>query len=190
MGSGKSTVAGMLARRGAVIVDADAISRAATATHGCAISAVEAAFGSHVLTADRALDRGRMRNLVFSDPVAKAKLEAIIHPLVGQQILQQAEAAEVSGVPCIVFDIPLLVESGRWRKILHRILVIDCTEATQIARVTARNGLDAPAVQRILATQASRRQRLNAADCVLANEGIALDALEREVRQIGALFGL
>jgi dephospho-CoA kinase len=190
IGSGKSTVAGMLARMGAGIVDADAIARAATQTQGCAIAAVEEAFGSHLLTADRALDRARMRNLVFSDPAAKAKLEAIIHPHVGKEIARQAEAAEMLGVTCVVFDIPLLVESGHWRKSLDRILVIDCTEATQIARVTARSGLDAAGVGRILATQARRHQRLSAADWVLFNEGLTMDALEREVQQFCTLFGL
>ena len=190
IGSGKSTVAGILASMGALVVDADAISRATTAPNGDAIEALEAAFGPELITPARALDRERMRALAFSDPAAKARLESIVHPLVRQAIGQQTQEAELAGAHCIVFDIPLLVESQHWRKTLQRILIVDCKEETQIARVTARSGMDAASVKKIMEAQANRTFRLKAADWVLSNEGILLETLEREVRQLGLLFGL
>ncbi|QTN27724.1 dephospho-CoA kinase [Rhodoferax sp. AJA081-3] len=190
IGSGKSTVSGFLEQMGAVVIDADAISRAATAPGGSAMAALEAMFGTALITADGALDRAQMRDLIFSDPSAKARLEAIVHPLVGQAIAQQALEAQISGARCTVFDIPLLVESRHWRTQLDRIMVIDCTEATQVARVKTRNGLSEQEVEKILATQASRTQRLACADCVLFNDGISLDDLRQHVQQIGAQFGL
>lgn len=175
---------------GAVVIDADAISRAATAPGGSAMEALEATFGAALITADGALDRARMRELVYSDPSAKARLEAIVHPLVSQGIAHQALKAQNAGARCTVFDIPLLVESQRWRTKLDRIMVVDCTEATQIARVVARNGLSKHEIDKILAAQASRTQRLACADCVLFNEGISLDDLKHQVQQIGTQFGL
>jgi dephospho-CoA kinase len=190
IGSGKSTVATILAEGGATVIDADAISRATTAAGGAAIPAISAVFGSSMITPDGALDREQMRQRVFSDPQAKKQLEAIIHPLVRQQIAQRAELAEQSGSNCIVYDIPLLVESGHWRDKLDKILVVDCTEATQQARVMLRNGLTLDATQKIMASQASRTARLQAADCVIYNEGISLEELARQARAIGARFGL
>ena len=190
IGSGKSTVATILAEGGATVIDADAISRATTAAGGAAIPAISAVFGSSMITPDGALDREQMRQRVFSDPQAKKQLEAIIHPLVRQKIAQRAELAEQSGSNCIVYDIPLLVESGHWRDKLDKILVVDCTEATQQARVMLRNGLTLDATQKIMASQASRTARLQAADCVIYNEGISLEELARQARAIGARFGL
>ena len=143
-----------------------------------------------MLTADGALDRDQMRNLVYTDPSAKARLERIVHPLVGQAIAQQAMQAELAGMRCIVFDIPLLVESAHWRQKLDRVVVIDCREETQIARVTARNALSPAAVQSIIAAQATRPVRLAAADLVVYNDGIALDQLRLQVQEIGTQFGL
>ena len=190
IGSGKSTVATILAEGGATVIDADAISRATTAAGGAAIPAISAVFGSSMITPDGALDREQMRQRVFSDPQAKKQLEAIIHPQVRQKIAQRAELAEQSGSNCIVYDIPLLVESGHWRDKLDKILVVDCTEATQQARVMLRNGLTLDATQKIMASQASRTERLQAADCVIYNEGISLEELARQARAIGARFGL
>ena len=152
--------------------------------------ALEEVFGPQVLAPDRSLDRGKMRTLVFSDPSAKTRLEGIVHPLVGLEIARQTRLAEEAGSRCIVFDIPLLVESAHWRRNLHRVLVVDCTLETQIHRVVARNAMTPEEVQRIIATQASRSRRLRAADCVLFNDSITLDALECQVREICALFGL
>ena len=190
IGSGKSTVARLLAQRGATIIDADAISKAVTAPHGSAITALEFAFGHTMLTADGALDRDKMRQRIYADPSAKALLESIVHPLVGSEITLQAAEAARSGCPCIVFDIPLLVESSHWRGKLDRVLVIDCTRETQIARVTARNGLSVADTEKILAAQASRLQRLQAADSVLFNDGITVTTLAQKVYEISPQFGL
>jgi len=190
IGSGKSTVAALFAASGASIIDADAISRTTTGPGGAAISRIREVFGPAMLTAQGALDRDQMRALAFSDPDAKTQLENIIHPLVGQAIAAQTQEAENAGTRCIVFDIPLLVESAHWRQSLHRILVIDCAEETQIARVAARNGLSATDIQKIVAAQVPRARRLAAADCVLFNDGIDLQHLAHEVREIGHQFGL
>lgn len=190
IGSGKSTVAAMLARLGACVIDADAISRATTAPNGSAIAPLEAAFGPDILSEDGALNREKMRHLIYDDVTAKARLEGIVHPLVGKEITRQTQRADCSGTPCIVFDIPLLVESKHWRKSLDRILVVDCSTSTQIARVTARNGLDAAEVKKILAAQATREDRLSSADLVLFNDGITLDALAKHVQEISTQFGL
>ncbi len=139
IGSGKSTVANLLAARGAAVVDADAIARAVTAPHGSAMPAIAKTFGNDFVDADGALNRDRMRDLAFSDPDAKKRLEAIVHPLVSQETQRQTEAAIHSGHSCVVFDVPLLVESGRWRQQVDRVLVVDCTRETQIARVMGCN---------------------------------------------------
>lgn len=190
IGSGKSTVAALLSKCGAFVIDADAISRSATAPRGAAIKPIQAQFGSAIVTENGALDRERMRRLVYVDASAKALLEGILHPLVGQEMLRQAEVAEQGGSVCTVFDIPLLVESKHWREILSRILVIDCLPTTQIARVAERNGLSITDVKKILMAQATRDERLRAADLVLFNDGISMDALALEVQKIGAQFGL
>jgi dephospho-CoA kinase len=190
IGSGKSTVLHMLRELGAAAVDADAISRATTATGGAAIPAIATRFGSDLITPDGALDRDRMRELVYQDPAARRDLEAIIHPLVGAETARQAEMAQAAGARCVVFDIPLLVESGRWRALVERVLVVDCLPATQIARVQARSGLPEAQVQAIIAAQAPRAQRLAAADVVIVNDGLTLDQLRAEVEQVARGFGL
>lgn len=190
IGSGKSTVARILVDCGAILVDADAISRQLTAPGGAAISELASQFGPQVITAEGAMDRGRMRQLAFSDPAIKQQLEAIIHPLVSQESLRQSLAAVAAGCACIVFDVPLLVESGRWRQQLDRVLVVDCTQATQIARVMARNAWPREVVEKIMAGQASRAQRLAAADICICNEALPLEALGRLVRQLAPRFGL
>ncbi|MBA3593167.1 MAG: dephospho-CoA kinase [Pseudomonadota bacterium] len=191
IGSGKSTVAGMLADCGAAIIDSDAISRQTTAPGGAAIPLISGHFGAEMVTAEGALDRARMRSLVFSDPQAKLRLEAIIHPLVGTETARQAVQAEESGKRCIVFDVPLLVESGRWRQNVHQVLVVDCSEEMQISRVIARNGWCREQVGQVMAGQASRSQRLAAADVCIANDGsVSLAALALLVRQAAQRFGL
>lgn len=190
IGSGKSTVARVLVDCGAALIDADAISRQLTAPGGAAISALASQFGPQIITAEGAMNRDRMRQLAFNDPAIKKRLEAIIHPLVSQESLRQSSAAAAAGRACIVFDIPLLVESGRWRQQLDRVLVVDCTEDTQITRVMARNGLTREGVEKIIAAQASRAQRLAAADICICNEGLSLQALARLVRHLARRFGL
>jgi len=190
IGSGKSTVAGVLAQRGAWVIDADALSRTVTAAGGVAIPAIAKAFGNEIITADGALDRARMRSMVFTDPAARKQLETIVHPLVNQAIARSAECADAQGASCLVYDIPLLVESAHWRASLDSVVVIDCEESSQIRRVCQRNGLQESDVIAILAAQSSRVKRLQGADHVICNEAISLQQLERLVKQFGAQFGL
>lgn len=191
IGSGKSTVAAMLSNMGAVVIDADAISRQLTAPGGAALEAIAHAFGSHMIGADGAMDRQAMRTLVFANPGTRQQLEAIIHPLVTQTIRQQAQAATDAGAQVVVLDIPLLVEGGdRWRKEVDKILVVDCSEETQIERVMQRSGLQREEVQRIIAQQASRQQRAQIADVLLLNEGLDMTALQAEVEKVARQFGL
>ena len=183
IGSGKSTVAAALVELGgALLVDTDAISRALTAPGGGAMAAIEARFGRPFVASDGALDRAAMRDLAFRDPAAKQALEGILHPMIGAETARQAALA----VPRqrVVFDVPLLVESGRWRRLVDRVLVVDCDESTQIARVMARSGLSEGAVRAILAQQATRAQRRAAADAVIHNDGLTLSQLREEVGQL------
>lgn len=190
IGSGKSTVAGMLADLGAAVMDADAIARSVTEPGGLAVNPIRNSFGKEMITPEGALDRNRMRALAFSDPGAKARLEAIIHPLVGQETWRQASAAEAAGSRCLVFDVPLLVESEHWRERVDAVLVIDCPTQAQIARVMARSQLDEAAVKAIIAAQSPRLHRLQAADAVIFNDSISLQALRREVISLATRFGL
>ena len=190
IGSGKSTVLQMLAQLGAAVIDADAISRATTATGGAAIAAIARRFGSDFITPQGALDRDRMRERAYADPASRKQLEEIIHPLVAQESERQVLAALAAGVPCIVFDIPLLVESGRWRERVDRVLVVDCSPETQVERVVARSGLRPEEVRAIIAAQASRGQRLAAADYVICNDGLSLEQLRDKVVQTARRLGL
>ena len=190
IGSGKTTVLQMLVALGAAPIDADAISRATTAAGGAALPAIAQRFGADFIAADGALDRARMRELAYAQPESRKHLEAIIHPLVGAEIARQVQAAEAAGSRCIVFDIPLLVESGRWRAQVDRVLVVDCELATQVARVVARSGLAPAEVEAIIAAQAPRALRLAAADLVICNQSLTLDDLRSEVAQAAATFGL
>ncbi len=187
IGSGKSTVARMLLDRGAALIDADAIARDCTLAGGSAIPAVVQAFGPDFISPDGALDRQRMRKHVFTHPEARQRLEHIVHPLVGQEIVRQARAVDSA---CIVFDVPLLVESPRWRPQLDRVLVVDCPPETQIQRVQARNGWDRSTIEAVLNSQSPRAQRLTAADCVIFNGGNEIEPLRRLVGQIADRFGL
>lgn len=181
IGSGKSTVAAMLVADGATLIDTDAIARAITQPGGAAMPAVEAAFGPSVVAADGSLDRARMRELVFADADARKRLEAILHPAIGAECEALAAAA---GPGLIVFDVPLLVESKRWRALVDRVLVVDATEETQLQRVVARSGWTPEAVRAVIAQQASRAERRSAADAVIFNEALSLEELRREVRAL------
>jgi dephospho-CoA kinase len=190
IGSGKSTVARILAVLGAQVIDADAISRHITAAQGAGIGALREAFGNKAIAADGSLDREWMRQLVFSDQTAKARLEKIVHPLVGQEIVRQTAQAQAARTPCLVLDIPLLVESGYWRERFHRILVVDCPIQTQIERVERRSKLSSDAVQAIIASQCTRQQRLQAADFVVYNQGKSVDEIGSELARLTREFGL
>ena len=190
IGSGKTTVAHMLAARGAQLIDADAISRQLTAADGGAIAAIRSQFGPDAVTPVGDMDRDAMRRMALTDPAARRLLESIIHPLVSAEVERLTQLAIRAGSACIVFDIPLLVESGRWRSQLDRVVVVDCLEATQVARVVARSGWSAEAVHKVIAIQASREQRRAAADLTIYNDALTLDALAALVAQISARFGL
>jgi len=191
IGSGKSTVASMLAAHGAAVIDADAIARQLTTPGGRAMHAIAQTFGPHMVDAQGAMNRQAMREAIFQDPHAKRKLEAIIHPLVSQITAEQAQEALQSGHRVLVFDVPLLVESGdRWRQQVNRVMVVDCDAETQRQRVIARNGLATEEIDRIIQAQASRAQRLACADLVIFNQGLPLTELEAEMTQVAADFGL
>ncbi|MGY8525814.1 dephospho-CoA kinase [Paracidovorax citrulli] len=193
IGSGKSRVADLFAARGAAIIDTDLIAHEITAPGGAAIGALVEAFGPQCLREDGAMDRVAMRALVFADPAAKARLEAITHPVI-RRIGQSRTAAIREGGqhPYLIHVVPLLVESGSWRDRVHRVLVVDCSEETQIARVMARNGFTREQVLAIMARQATRAQRLASADDVIDNEGAPealepqVDALDRRYRAMPA----
>jgi dephospho-CoA kinase len=190
IGSGKSTVATILQQAGAYVVDADALSRRATATDGAAMQAIEATFGKQFIAADGSLEREAMRTLVFTDSSAKARLEAIVHPIVAAQIQALEDVAVAAGNRVLVFDLPLLVESAHWRAHLSAVIVVDCLPETQIQRVMQRNGHSRAQVEKIMAAQANRQQRLAAADTVIYNDGINLQALQHEVLQLARQWGL
>jgi dephospho-CoA kinase len=185
IGSGKSTVAVSLVELGAHLVDTDAIARSLTAPGGGAMPAVRQAFGPEFVAADGALDRARMRERAFADAGAKAQLEALLHPLIGAEALRQAALA--GGRP-VVFDVPLLTPASAWRARVARILVVDCTEATQAHRVAQRPGWSDALAQSVIAQQLPRAQRRALADAVIHNDGIGLDALHAEVQALWRLW--
>ena len=167
IGSGKSAAADCFAAHGVSVVDTDAIAHELTAADGAAMPALRAEFGRDVAAADGALDRSRMRRLAFADPAVRRRLEGILHPMIRELAGERCRKA-VS--PYVILAVPLLVESGTYRERCDRVVVVDCPESLQISRVIARNGLAEGEVRAILATQASREQRLAVADDVLAND--------------------
>lgn len=183
IGSGKSAAATMLNELGAGLVDADAIAHELTAPGGTAIPAIRNEFGEAAVSADGALDRAVMRRLVFADRAAKLRLEAILHPLIGAETRRRCKEALVSGVPYVVLVVPLLIESGDYRKRVSRVAVVDCAEETQVSRVMTRSGLARDEVERIMATQVGRKERLAAADDVIDNDG-DMDFLRAQVETL------
>lgn len=180
IGSGKSQVADWLAQWGAAVIDTDRISHALTAPGGGAIAALRARFGDAAIRPDGGMDRAWMREQAFRDPAVRHDLEAIVHPLIGQSLTAQAARAE--GL-YLVLVVPLLVESGRWHSRVDRVCVVDCDPETQIRRVQARSGLTRDTIERIMTAQASREDRLAAADDVILNDGMTdLDALRVRAR--------
>jgi dephospho-CoA kinase len=190
IGSGKSTVASYLAELGATLIDADTISRQSTAIGGSAIESIRAIFGDAYITPLGALDREKIRALVFDDPASKIRLEAIIHPIVAQRTAQLATEAAQRQCPLIVFDIPLLAESEYWRAQLDQILVVDCAVETQIQRVMTRSAWSREMVEKVIAAQATREVRLACADSVIFNDGIGLAHLRVLVAEWVHRFGL
>lgn len=166
IGSGKSTVADLFAGLGVPVIDTDVIARALTAPGGMALDAVRAAFGDQVMQADGGLDRAALRRRVFSDADARRQLEAILHPLIRLTVEQRLATL---AAPYVLIVIPLLVETGTYQEVLDRVLLVDCSEDQQIARVMARSGLTLDEVKAILAVQAARAARLAIADDVISN---------------------
>ena len=172
IGSGKSTVAALLVAHGATLVDTDAIAHSLTTPGGAAMPALRQRFGDAVASADGALARAHMRQLVFADPAAKLALEAILHPLIGSTALAQATAAQAARPGAVVvFDVPLLNATSHWRSQCQRILVVDCSAATQVQRVIARSGWTAEQVERVIHQQSPREARRALADAVIHNDG-------------------
>jgi dephospho-CoA kinase len=168
IGSGKSAVGDLFAARGIAVIDTDAIAHELTAPGGAAMPAIRAKFGDGVAGPDGALDRASMRAIVFADPSARKRLESILHPMIREESERRLSGADS---PYAIYMVPLLVESGNYRERVDRVAVVDCREETQIARVMQRNGMARADVERILAAQASRAERLAAADDVIDNDG-------------------
>ncbi len=181
IGSGKSTVAAMFARRGAAVIDTDAIARRLSAANGAAMPALRAAFGDAIVGSDGGLDRDTMRALAFSDPAARLRLEGVLHPLIAAEAAIEAAATNSS---VLVFDVPLLAESRHWRARVDRLLVVDCSPSAQIDRVAQRPGWTREATQRVIAAQASRTARRAIADAVIFNDGLDLAALDAAVGKL------
>lgn len=187
IGSGKSITAALFAQLGVAVVDADAVARELTEANGAAIPAIKQAFGSDVAAADGSLDRAAMRRLVFADAARRGQLEAILHPMIRAACDARRDAAFMAGVPYVVMEMPLLVESGNRPDHLDRVVVVDCSEEMQIKRVMTRSGLAAAEVEAIMAAQATRQQRLQAADDVIHNDA-GLDVLREQVNVLHAKY--
>jgi len=168
IGSGKSMVADMFAKCGATIVDTDLIAHDITAVNGAAMQAIRAQFGDDYVNPDGAMNRARMRQLVFADAGAKQRLENIVHPVIRAEA--EAAAARAEGA-YVMFVVPLLIESGNWKQRVSRVCVVDCDEQTQISRVCRRNAFDEAQVRAIIASQVPRAVRLAAADDIVKNDG-------------------
>lgn len=184
IGSGKSTVAELFRRRGVAVIDTDEIAHALTRPGAEGFAAIVRAFGPEVLDAQGRLDRVRLRRLVFADADARKKLEDILHPLIRAEVARKLAAAPG---PYVVVVVPLLIETGGFRELVDRVLVVDCPEETQIRRTMARSGLTRPEVVAIMAAQAPRARRLACADDVLDNSGEPT-ALEEGVARLDAQY--
>lgn len=180
IGSGKTAVSDLLGALGAGIIDTDLISHQITAPGGKAIPLITKAFGTEFINAQGALNRPKMRTLVFEDPQARQILEQITHPLIRQETAKKAFELVKLGVPYLVFVVPLLIESGSWTKLIDYLVVVDCPEETQIERVMHRNNMTRSEVENILKAQTSRDTRLAAANAVIQNQG-SPDELKPEV---------
>lgn len=180
IGSGKSSVAEIFEKLGAAVVDTDVIAHALTQPGGAAIAAIRRGFGDEYIGPDGSLDRGRMRRLVFGDGDAKRKLEAILHPLIREQSRARIAAAQA---PYVIIVVPLLFETGAYRDLLRRVVVVDCEEQQQVTRTMARSKLSEREVRAIMAAQLPRAERLQRADDVLVNDG-DLAALRRQVETL------
>ena len=193
IGSGKSSVASMLAELGAAVIDTDEIAHRLTAAGQPGARAIGEHFGAGYLDADGALERNRMRELVFSDPPAKQKLETLLHPMIRAAVgVEMDAAAKRGGAPYVVLVVPLLIETGAYRNLARRVLVVDCDEQQQVARASRRSHLGTAEVEAIMANQTSRAERLRHADDIVRNDGdlatlrSAVEALHRKYLDLAA----
>lgn len=184
IGSGKSTVANLFAELGVPVIDTDIISHQLTQADGIAIAEIQSVFGADYLDATGALNRAKMRQLVFSDESAKQQLEKILHPLILAQAKIQAGS---STAPYVLIVVPLLFETPDYQNWLSHIIVVDCSEETQIERVSKRNNLNEQTVRAIMAQQLSRAQRLKFANDIIFNEGTITD-LSLQISQLHQRF--
>ncbi|MDO8315277.1 MAG: dephospho-CoA kinase [Rugosibacter sp.] len=184
IGSGKSAVADLFAAHQVPVIDTDAVSHMLTAASGAAMPSIRAGFGENMVMPDGALDRAAMRAHIFSQPEERKRLEAILHPLIRAEVERRINVENSRNNPSyIILVVPLLIESGTYRRRVQRIAVVDCSEATQVRRVMARNGLSQNEVERILQAQATRAERLAVADDVIENDG-QLAALTPQVARL------
>ncbi len=186
LGSGKSTLARLLVALGAGLIDLDAIAHELTGAGGAAIDALREQFGNQVFDRNGGLDRARVRALVYGDPDARARLEALLHPMIWQRAHQTAQAL-AAGVPYLLFDVPLLTQASMRAHHFDRVVVVDCPVELQVARTLQRGGLDRSEVEAIVAAQPSRSERLALADDVVFN-GASVAALEEHARRLHALY--
>jgi len=180
IGSGKSSGARVFAALGAAVIDTDEIAHRLTAKGAPALAAIIEQFGSSYQLPDGNLDRARLRKRVFSDHAAKEKLEALLHPLIKQQVVSEMAAAQE---PYLVLVIPLFFETGAYCGLVDRVLVVDCDENQQISRTMSRSQLSAEEVRTIMAQQASRAERIRQADDILSNRGNHAD-LEKQAQEL------
>ncbi|SEA52474.1 dephospho-CoA kinase [Nitrosospira multiformis] len=180
IGSGKTSAANIFSALGAGVVDTDEIAHELTQSGGRSLPAIRRAFGEKYITPEGALNRKEMRNLVFNDTDARRKLEAILHPLIRDEVSRRVGLAQA---PYLIIVVPLLLETGHYRGIVQRVLVVDCSEGAQISRATARSGMNEQAVRAIMVVQVSRDERLGQADDVIVNDA-DLTNLERQVRAL------
>lgn len=178
IGSGKSTVAKLFAEHGAGIIDTDAIAHQLTQAEGAAVATIRTVFGNDYITSGEALDRAKMRRLIFSDADAKQQLEQILHPLILERVKAQLQRLQAKLYVIVV--VPLLSESLAFKNLVQRVLVVDCDENTQIARVTQRSSMDEAEVRVIIASQTARAERLKLANDIIRNDS-GLDQLVEQV---------
>jgi dephospho-CoA kinase len=183
IGSGKTAVSDILGKLGAGVIDTDLIAHQITAPFGAAIPLILEQFGPEYLDSTGALNRGKMRALVFANPEARLRLEKITHPLIRQETIKQANSLCLEGAPYLVFVVPLLIESASWKGLIDYLVVVDCPVETQIQRVMHRSNLPRSEVESILQVQASRQERLSQANAVIENQGSLAD-LEMEVQNL------
>lgn len=187
IGSGKTSVSDIFSELGVPVIDTDLVARQLTARDGAALPEIRSAWGESVMRPEGELDRDALRRRIFTDPEERRRLEAILHPLIRRQVVAELAALDA---PYVVVVIPLLVETGNYRELLDRVLVVDCPESLQVERVRARSGLSAEEVSAIISAQADRSSRIAAADDVIANAAnsrslreqvLSLDAKYREI---------